>query len=200
MGFWRFVEVCIFPAVLPTAFFRFGSVPPNRLFWWEKHSPQKDWKLFVISWSFPFWNMCLWDSHGFDWGSVGFLYWTLWPVKKIIRSTSLCCNPQIGLICRQNHQSAAKCSSWIPLVVVSNIFYFHPYLGKIPILTNIFQMGWNHQLVIMNIPFKPRKSFVLVAFSPDAMLFWQKQGAYSAVFCRSISDIMDKIPHHLIVD
>ena len=28
----------------------------------------------------------------------------------------------------------------------SNIFYFHPYLGKIPMLTNIFQMGWNHQL------------------------------------------------------
>ena len=26
-------------------------------------------------------------------------------------------------------------------VVVSNIFYFHPYLGKIPILTHIFQMG-----------------------------------------------------------
>ena len=32
--------------------------------------------------------------------------------------------------------------SW---VVVSNMFYFHPYLGKIPILTNIFQMHWNHQ-------------------------------------------------------
>ena len=30
--------------------------------------------------------------------------------------------------------------------VVSNIFYVHPYLGKIPNLTNIFQMGWNHQL------------------------------------------------------
>jgi len=30
--------------------------------------------------------------------------------------------------------------------VVSNIFYFHPYLGKIPILTNIFEGGWNHQL------------------------------------------------------
>ena len=28
-----------------------------------------------------------------------------------------------------------------------NIFYFHPYLGKIPILTNIFETGWNHQLV-----------------------------------------------------
>ena len=32
-------------------------------------------------------------------------------------------------------------------VVVSNIFYFHPYLGKLPILTNMFQRGWNHQLV-----------------------------------------------------
>ena len=31
-------------------------------------------------------------------------------------------------------------------VVVANIFHVHPYLGKIPILTNIFQMGWNHQL------------------------------------------------------
>ena len=33
-----------------------------------------------------------------------------------------------------------------PAMLVSNNFYFHPYLGKIPILTNIFQMGWNHQL------------------------------------------------------
>ena len=30
-------------------------------------------------------------------------------------------------------------------VVVSNIVYFHRYLGKIPILTNIFQRGPNHQ-------------------------------------------------------
>ena len=29
----------------------------------------------------------------------------------------------------------------------SNMFYFHPYLGKIPILTSIFQRGWNHQPV-----------------------------------------------------
>ena len=33
-------------------------------------------------------------------------------------------------------------------VVVSNCFYLHLYLGKTPILTNIFQMGWNHQLVL----------------------------------------------------
>ena len=28
-------------------------------------------------------------------------------------------------------------------------FYFHPYLGKIPILTDIFQRGWNHQVAII---------------------------------------------------
>jgi len=31
-----------------------------------------------------------------------------------------------------------KVHNW---VVVSNIFYFHPYLGKISKLTNIFQLG-----------------------------------------------------------
>ena len=32
----------------------------------------------------------------------------------------------------------------------SNMFYFHPYLGKmIPILTNIFQFCWNHQLLVV---------------------------------------------------
>ena len=32
--------------------------------------------------------------------------------------------------------------------MVSNIFNFHPYLGEWSNLTNIFEMGWNHQLVI----------------------------------------------------
>ena len=31
--------------------------------------------------------------------------------------------------------------------------YFHLYLGKIPSLTNIFQMGWNHQLEIEALEF-----------------------------------------------
>ena len=29
--------------------------------------------------------------------------------------------------------------------MVSNISYFHPDLGKIPILATIFQRGWNYQ-------------------------------------------------------
>ena len=32
-------------------------------------------------------------------------------------------------------------------MVVSNIFYFYPYLGKLSNLTNLFQLGWNHELV-----------------------------------------------------
>ena len=31
--------------------------------------------------------------------------------------------------------------------VVVSFFFFHPYLGKIPVVTNIFQMGWNQQPV-----------------------------------------------------
>ena len=33
-------------------------------------------------------------------------------------------------------------------MVVSNIFYFHPCLRRWSNLINIFQMGWNHQLVM----------------------------------------------------
>ena len=29
---------------------------------------------------------------------------------------------------------------------LKHFWNFHPYLGKIPMLTNIFQRGWNHQL------------------------------------------------------
>ena len=36
--------------------------------------------------------------------------------------------------------------SWKSLGGGFKYFYFHPYLGKIPNLTNIFKMGWNHQL------------------------------------------------------
>ena len=39
-------------------------------------------------------------------------------------------------------------------LVVSNMFYFCPYLGKIPILINIFQLGWNHQLEMNDVFFR----------------------------------------------
>ena len=50
-------------------------------------------------------------------------------------------------ICVCNIKSGGAAKRKDDWVVVSNIFYFHPYLRKIPILTNIFQVGWfNHQL------------------------------------------------------
>ena len=49
-----------------------------------------------------------------------------------------------------NHHSKYPCefSSWCIVrcwVVVSNIFHFHPYLGKWSNSIDILQMGWNHQ-------------------------------------------------------
>ena len=37
-------------------------------------------------------------------------------------------------------------------LVVSNIVYFHLYLGKVSNLTNIFQLGWNHRLDYIWLP------------------------------------------------
>ena len=82
--------------------------------------------------------------------------------------------PRARVICHGGHRRAhlyQKSQTWHPLkwdilvtvymllscsslgfhwkkhkVVVSNIFYLHPYLGKWSNLTNFFQMGWNHQL------------------------------------------------------
>ena len=44
---------------------------------------------------------------------------------------------------RELHEYATKpaFAGGVFWLVVSNIFHLHPYLGKIPILTNIFQMG-----------------------------------------------------------
>ena len=43
--------------------------------------------------------------------------------------------PRVGAIARQIF---GRHVFWL---VVSNIFYFHPCLGKFPILTDIFQRG-----------------------------------------------------------
>ena len=72
-----------------------------------------------------------------------------------------CSNPSIG--CGQNvpgerksleerpgdrvWKGDGKVMIFMTRCLVSNILYFHPYLGKTSNLTNIFQVGWfNHQL------------------------------------------------------
>ena len=65
---------------------------------------------------------------------------------------SLCITASViffSFLKRRNFSSETNPRGRIKIwVVVSNILYFHPYLGKISHLTNIFQMGWNHQLEI----------------------------------------------------
>ena len=104
---------------------------------------------------------CFWDV-GMMWflricqGASVSWHWTLehWWVQwncwiwEWIWGESECCEEEgfgsldsVGY--RENGEGKTKLVGiWL---VVSNIFCFHPYLGKFPILTNIFQMGWNHQ-------------------------------------------------------
>ena len=85
-----------------------------------------------------------------------------------------------------------KKNSWVYLqsgppssykwLVVSNIFYFHPYLGKISNLTNMFQLGWNHQLDEVR-TFRKRVFWPLwfIGASVHSMYnFWQQTSMLSA--------------------
>ena len=48
-------------------------------------------------------------------------------------------------------RTCGKLQVWINIITrwwFQLFCFFHPYLGKWSNLTNIFQMGWNHQLVI----------------------------------------------------
>jgi len=59
-------------------------------------------------------------------------------------------------------------------LVVSNIFYFHPYLKKLSNLTNIFQMGWfNHQLVVSKNLTMTTKSMYTISLPAEIKLLGQ---------------------------
>ena len=66
-----------------------------------------------------------------------------------------------------------SCQFKITWVVVSNIFDFQPYLGKWSNLTNMFQLGWNHQPVTI---FQ-----LLVVESSTPSRIWQFQLRLSGV-------------------
>ena len=94
-----------------------------------------------------FYGQCRWifQSHG--------SYWETYPT--------------ISSRCQKRHEKLIQCfvatwpdsnsGSWDfegwKVMLISGwwfqiFFYFHPYLGRRSNLTNIFQMGWNHQLDI----------------------------------------------------
>ena len=76
---------------------------------------------------------------------------------KVLRVVKVATNWRLGIWLKKSGSNAAtvglqkfvshKSMVWVyHWLVVSNIFYVHPYLGKIPNLTNIVQMDWNHHL------------------------------------------------------
>ena len=84
----------------------------------------------------PHWQPCGWIG----WGWIVVISERFCPESMIQMSESSDFFWLVGWLV------AEMCEIVCFWVVVSNIFYFHPYLEKVPILTNIFQRGWNHQL------------------------------------------------------
>ena len=57
----------------------------------------------------------------------------------------------------------------------TQIFWnFHPYLGKISNLTNIFQMGWDHQLAIFWVSLKSHGHNTLLRFFSETRLAYRR--------------------------
>ena len=56
----------------------------------------------------------------------------------------------------------------------SHIFYFHPYLAKISILTNIFQRGWKPPTIVICWWFEVG-CFCLCQQSSESRIFWRQQ-------------------------
>ena len=100
--------------------------------------------------------------------------WARSTKKSPVLLKNLASRKQVG----GANEGSIKYPIW---VVVSNIFYFHPYLGKISNLTNIFQMGWNHQpeKVMLRITWPSLKSnFIGCTVDPP-----QKSPTPNLVFC-----------------
>ena len=82
--------------------------------------------------------------------------------------------------------------------MVSNIFYFHPYLGNISNLTNIFQRGWNHQLDFVRlIYFGIRKSNVWKIKNDDLQGVYPKTHSAWPAFTMSPAEFREKNGEHL---
>ena len=77
---------------------------------------------------------------GFRWSSFVELVW-----EELGKPNGMY-NKHVGIFCFRPSLSQTVYIYIHIWVVVSNIFYFQPYLGRWSILTNTFQRGWNHQL------------------------------------------------------
>ena len=119
----------------------------------------------------PLFTRVLYIQGGWEWD-----FWTINSIYWGERSWNY--QPQVGLSYQPSTGdfwsrillvAIAKVPSWRSFstliskknwVVVSNIFCFHPCLGRWSNLTNIFQMGWNNQLEYICLNLTLRRSKV----------------------------------------
>ena len=116
--------------------------------------PRSRWRSFFRD--FDPWKMRAWHFSSIKLRNVLVSLQTSRPVKvdeTSSRSGKECCKQlsEVPKMCCQTHFTNPWFGGSNPLMKVylggglKYFWNFHPYLGKIPILTNIFQMGWNHQ-------------------------------------------------------
>ena len=132
---------------------------------WKKHNTM------LYNYMYIFYQ--IWDVHGWDGFHMG--WYTFTEPTSSPRCQSHCVagrhEEDLGWLQNQRggkRERSGRWSTWNQHIVYlgggnSNIFYVHPYLGKMSNLTNIFQRGWNHQLEI-DLPVSP----VLNMFTKEA--------------------------------
>ena len=113
----------------------------------------------VVSWCLS--NFCPEILKDIKWSNLKILLhrrWSPWAKHSVI--SKLCAvgwSPDIAPSVK-SLQHLQKATTWL---VVSNIFYFHPYLGKWSNLTTIFQVGCNHQLATVSFNLQPGSKKIL---------------------------------------
>ena len=108
--------------------------------------------LHILScWLWIFWAYFVLRGIGF-WGVLWSYFFkkilnlqiSYFLATKVAPKKTTCPSQDAGsLVNTQDYMDHMFASWWF------QTFYFHPFLGKISNLTNIFQMGWNHQPVVV---------------------------------------------------
>ena len=118
--------------------------------------------------------MCKCKVAGMNWWKVA---QALWSSGVVVESSGD--GKWVGWLIAGKLPPSKKIPSWW----FQTCFIFYPYLGKIPILTNIFQMGWNHQVDTVDSGKFPRcslkfsgggNSHIFGKFHPGYLGKWSK--------------------------
>ena len=123
--------------------------------------------MIMILPSWPVWLKTGWNHHGSFWGRGRWVIPGIRPQKLLWVDGGL------------RHLNFGVEYFW---VVVSNICYFHPYLGKSSNLADIFQMGWNHELDFVDFKFYVKVVLVVISSQLSGWRVCSFQNQYHPCF------------------